>query len=192
MQQGNPPAGAGLGYGGPDDPAGPAAAVGRWNYWNRGNWSTYWISAIIFRMHPNVGRDLELLRQLVAPRSARAAFQRNLNLLTSVRRDLSYLLETVRTVCTIHGTTDGTSQVETHFLSGYVMDSLPAEWLPVSIAPSDRDLEVCVLDYDGIVHALAFPCHRDGGEWVDASDRKYVDIQPTQWRKWIERHQVES
>jgi hypothetical protein len=72
------------------------------------------------------------------------------------------------------------------------MDSLPAEWLPVSIAPSDRDLEVCVLDYDGIVHALAFPCHKDGAEWVDASDRKYADIEPTQWRKWTERHQVES
>jgi hypothetical protein len=40
-----------------------------------------------------------------------------MNLLTSVRRDLSYSSETVRTVCTIHGTTDGTSQVETHFLS---------------------------------------------------------------------------
>ena len=32
----------------------------------------------------------------------------------------------------------------------YVMHSLLAEWLPVSIAPSDGDnLEVCVLDYDG-------------------------------------------
>ena len=31
--------------------------------------------------------------------------------------------------------------------------SVPAEWLPVSIAPSDVDLEVCVMDYDGIVHA---------------------------------------
>ena len=33
--------------------------------------------------------------------------------------------------------------------------SLTAEWLPVSIAPSDgEDLEVCVMDYDGIVLAL--------------------------------------
>jgi hypothetical protein len=36
--------------------------------------------------------------------------------------------------------------------------SLPAEWLPVSNAPSDADLEVCVMDYDGIIHALVFPC----------------------------------
>jgi hypothetical protein len=74
------------------------------------------------------------------------------------------------------------------FIGGYVMHSLPAEWLPVSIAPSDRDLEVCVLDYDGIVHALVFPCHKDGAEWVDALDKRYVDIQPTHWRKWTERH----
>src|SRR5450631_4209001 len=39
--------------------------------------------------------------------------------------------------------------------------SQPAEWLPVSIAPSNADLEVCVMDYEGIVHALAFPCHKD-------------------------------
>ena len=51
-----------------------------------------------------------------------------------------------------------------------------------------RDLEVCVLDYDGIVHALMFPCHKDGAEWVDASNRKPVDIQPTHWRKWTETH----
>ena len=44
------------------------------------------------------------------------------------------------------------------------MHSLSAEWLPASIAPSDGDLEVCVLDYDGIVHALMFPCHKDGAE----------------------------
>ena len=76
----------------------------------------------------------------------------------------------------------------TLFIGGYVMHSLPAEWLPVSNAPSDRDLEVCVLDYDGIVHALVFPYHKDGAEWVDASDKKHVDIQPTHWRKWTERN----
>ena len=39
--------------------------------------------------------------------------------------------------------------------------SLTAEWLPVSIAPSDgEDLEVCVMDYDGIVLALTYACHK--------------------------------
>ena len=67
------------------------------------------------------------------------------------------------------------------------MRSSPGAWLPVSIAPSHEDLEVCVLDYDGIVHALVVPCHKDGAEWVDALDNKHVDIQPTHWRKWTER-----
>ena len=32
-----------------------------------------------------------------------------------------------------------------------------AEWLPVSIAPSDgEDLELCVMDYDGIILALTY------------------------------------
>ena len=66
--------------------------------------------------------------------------------------------------------------------------SLPAEWLPVSIAPYDVDLEICIMDYDGIVQALAYSCHRNGSEWVDASNKKRVDIQPTHWRKWNESH----
>ena len=58
--------------------------------------------------------------------------------------------------------------------------SLTAEWLPVSIAPSDgEDLEVCVMDYDGIVLALTYACHKSGAGWVDASNEKHVDIQPT-------------
>jgi len=48
-------------------------------------------------------------------------------------------------------------------LGAYVMHSLPIEWLSVSIAPADRDLEVCVLDYDGIVYSLGFPCHVGAG-----------------------------
>ncbi len=68
------------------------------------------------------------------------------------------------------------------------MHSLPVEWLPVSIAPSDRDLEVCILGYDGIVHALVVPCHQDGAQWVDASNENRADIQPTHWRKWNEGH----
>jgi hypothetical protein len=66
--------------------------------------------------------------------------------------------------------------------------ALSAEWMSVSITPSDDgDLEVCVMDYDGIVLALEYPCHKKGTEWVDASNKKHIDIQPTHWRKWIER-----
>jgi hypothetical protein len=61
--------------------------------------------------------------------------------------------------------------------------SLPEQWLPIPIAPSDADLEVCVMDNHGI-HALVNPCRKNGTGWIDASTKKYVDIQPTHWRKW--------
>jgi hypothetical protein len=63
--------------------------------------------------------------------------------------------------------------------------SLPEKWLPVSIAPSDTALEVGVMDKHG-VHALVFPVHKSGTDWVDASTKKRVDIQPTHWRKWTD------
>jgi hypothetical protein len=63
--------------------------------------------------------------------------------------------------------------------------SLPEKWLPVSIAPSDGDLEVCVIE-NGEVYALVFPCRKHGDAWVDASTKKRIDIQPTHWRLWAE------
>jgi hypothetical protein len=57
--------------------------------------------------------------------------------------------------------------------------------LPISIGPSDADLEVCVMDYKGI-HALVFPCRKNGSGWIDATMKNRIDIQPTHWRKWIE------
>ena len=79
-----------------------------------------------------------------------------------------------------------------HFVWGVLImthiHSLSREWLPVSIAPSVGDLEVCVMDYDGIVQALGYPCHKNGAEWVNASNKKHIDIQPTHWRKWTESH----
>jgi hypothetical protein len=74
------------------------------------------------------------------------------------------------------------------FIGGYAMHSLPAEWLPASVAPTDRDLEVCILGYDGIVHALVAPCHKDGAAWVDTSGQMRADLEPTHWRKWTEGH----
>jgi hypothetical protein len=69
------------------------------------------------------------------------------------------------------------------------MRASPAEWLPASVAPSNGDhLEICVLDYDGIVRALGFPFRKEGAEWVDASGQKHADMQPTHWRNWTERH----
>jgi hypothetical protein len=62
---------------------------------------------------------------------------------------------------------------------------LPEKWLPVSIAPADSDLEVCVIDKQG-VHALIFPCRKSGADWVDPTTKKRIDIQPTHWRTWTE------
>ena len=59
-------------------------------------------------------------------------------------------------------------------------------WLPVSIAPTDKDLEACVIDGRDI-HALVFPCRKDGSSWVDAVTKKPLDIQPTHWRIWSEK-----
>jgi hypothetical protein len=61
-----------------------------------------------------------------------------------------------------------------------------AEWQPTSIAPSDRELEICTLDFDGIVHALPYPCHRDGPNWIDRRGQRQADIQPTHWRGWTD------
>jgi hypothetical protein len=63
-----------------------------------------------------------------------------------------------------------------------------AEWLPVSVtAPPDEEIELCVMDYDEIVVPLPYPCHRSGPDFVDASNKRRIDIQPTHWRKWSER-----
>jgi hypothetical protein len=60
-------------------------------------------------------------------------------------------------------------------------------WLPVSIAPADSDLEVCVIDGRD-VHALVFPCRKSGTTWIDAVTKKPLDIQPTHWRIWSEKN----
>ncbi len=64
---------------------------------------------------------------------------------------------------------------------------LPRKWLPISTAPSGSDLEVCVIDKRG-THALVFPCRKNATEWVDASTKRRIDIQPTHWRLWAEDH----
>ena len=66
-----------------------------------------------------------------------------------------------------------------------VVRNIPEKWLLVSIAQVDRDLEVCVIDRDG-THILVFPCRRRGTEWIDASTKKRIDIEPTHWRLWTE------
>jgi hypothetical protein len=61
--------------------------------------------------------------------------------------------------------------------------------LPISIAPFDSDLELCVIEGHE-VHVLIFPCRRNGTNWVDVSTGRPVDIQPTHWRIWREDDRV--
>jgi len=56
-------------------------------------------------------------------------------------------------------------------------------WLSVETAPFDRDLELAVIDFDG-VHPLVFACRRVLGGWVKANTNMLVRICPTHWREW--------
>ena len=65
------------------------------------------------------------------------------------------------------------------------------EYLPISVTPpAGEDLELCVMDYDEIVVPLPYPCHRSGADFVDALNKKHIDIQPTHWRKWTGQRSV--
>lgn len=59
------------------------------------------------------------------------------------------------------------------------------EWHPISTAPRDRDLHLCVIE-DGEVYALVFPCRRKGGQWTHAATGKPVQVDPTHWREWTD------
>ncbi len=56
-------------------------------------------------------------------------------------------------------------------------------WEPIATAPFDRDLELAVINYDG-VHALVFACRRIVGGWMKADTKARIDVRPTHWREW--------
>ena len=56
-------------------------------------------------------------------------------------------------------------------------------WQPIIIAPFWCDLELAVIDPDG-VHALFFPCRRMIDGWLRAETLQRIDIRPTHWRLW--------
>lgn len=58
-------------------------------------------------------------------------------------------------------------------------------WQPISSAPTDRDIELAVLDPDG-PHALVFPCRRIASGWMNAQSGERLDVRPTHWREWRE------
>lgn len=50
--------------------------------------------------------------------------------------------------------------------------------------PLGRDLRLAVIDAKGEVHALVFPCRRNGDQWVDAATDRVVQVYPTHWQEW--------
>ncbi|UVD60041.1 hypothetical protein NE852_27045 (plasmid) [Rhizobium sp. Pop5] len=56
-------------------------------------------------------------------------------------------------------------------------------WRLVVEAPFEEDIELAVIDGDGI-HALVFPCQRLPGGWVNALTDEMLDVHPTHWRAW--------
>ena len=57
------------------------------------------------------------------------------------------------------------------------------EWQPVANAPFDRLIEVAIIK-GPTPHALAFPCRRILGGWMDAESGERIKVHPTHWRHW--------
>ena len=57
------------------------------------------------------------------------------------------------------------------------------QWLPISIAPEDCDLQVGAMDKSG-VRAWTFPCRKRSALWFNAWRNEPVLIYPTHWRIW--------
>ena len=61
------------------------------------------------------------------------------------------------------------------------------DWTSISIAPpSDRDLELAVIDRDG-PHTLVFPCRRILSGWAKVETKQQIDVRPTHWREWVDK-----
>lgn len=61
----------------------------------------------------------------------------------------------------------------------------PDTWLPVSIVPTGRPVEVAVVAAGGF-QALVVACCWTGQAWTGALTRKKLDIAPTHWRPWCD------
>ena len=58
-------------------------------------------------------------------------------------------------------------------------------WLKTETAPFDRDVEVAVVEDDGKISPVIFPCRRVlSGGWTKAVTGWPTTIHPTHWREW--------
>jgi hypothetical protein len=66
----------------------------------------------------------------------------------------------------------------------FAFDCSEMEWMPINTAPFDRDVELAVIDREG-VHTLSFRCLRTADGWINAlSHRQLYHVRPTHWREW--------
>jgi hypothetical protein len=56
-------------------------------------------------------------------------------------------------------------------------------WQSIATAPYDRDLELAVIEKDGL-HPLVFACRRTPSGWVSVPTRERINVNPTHWRPW--------
>ena len=55
------------------------------------------------------------------------------------------------------------------------------DWQPISTAPHDNEIEVCVIE--GEPHVLSGACRLTAAGWVHAQTGQRLNIRPTHWRK---------
>jgi hypothetical protein len=55
------------------------------------------------------------------------------------------------------------------------------DWQPISTAPHDNDIEVCVIE--GEPHVLIGACRLTQAGWINAHTKRLLNIHPTHWRE---------
>ena len=63
-------------------------------------------------------------------------------------------------------------------------DAAIMDWQPT---PFERVVELAMINPDGTVHSLEFPCFRTFDGWLCAKTKRWVNVRPTHWRAWEER-----
>jgi hypothetical protein len=56
-------------------------------------------------------------------------------------------------------------------------------WYPLTTAPFELDLELAVIDNNG-VRPIAFPCRRVLGGWIRVESERRIAVRATHWREW--------
>src|SRR5712691_10119793 len=69
------------------------------------------------------------------------------------------------------------------FLWGLAFMFITPTWHLISTTPFDSDLELALIDANG-VHAIPFPCRRVLGGWIRAEMKTRINVHPTHWCDW--------